>query len=119
MKIAFIGEAVSGPFAATAEYSVAERVYVVGCHNSFVSIAFRLGVAGAALLIAYVLSCSRRELPKARSNYLAYSVLSSLAVICFNVGFESPMYFFLFAFSFAAFNAMASDPQRGACAKVV
>lgn len=108
---AFIGEAVSGPFAATAEYSVAERVYVVGCHNSFVSIAFRLGVIGISLLLAYILSCSRRALPESRSNYLTYSMISSLAVICFNVGFESPMYFFLFAFSFAAFNAMTSNPQ--------
>lgn len=106
----FIGEAISGPFAATSEYSVSERLYVVGCHNSFVSIAFRLGVFGVALLLLFILNCSRRALPEDRSNYLTYSSISSLAVICFNVGFESPMYFFLFAFAFAALGAMSSNP---------
>lgn len=107
----FIGEAVSGPFAATAEYSVMERLYVVGCHNSFVSISFRLGMIGAVLLLIYIMSCSHRRLPRSRSNYLTYSIVSSIAVVCFNVGFESPMYFFLFAFSFAAFSAMTPDQQ--------
>ncbi len=108
----FIGEAVSGPFAATAEYSAMERLYVVGCHNSFVSLSFRLGVIGAVLLLTFIMSCSRRILPRSRANYLTYSIVSSIAVVCFNVGFESPMYFFLFAFSFAAFSAMTSDPQE-------
>lgn len=105
---AFVGDAISGPFAATADYSISERVYVVGCHNSFVSIAFRLGVIGAGLLIAFIASCSKRKLPEHRCNYLIYCVISSIVIVCFNVGFESPMYFFLFAFSIAALNAMST-----------
>lgn len=106
---AFIGEAVSGPFAATAEYTVAERMYVVGCHNSFISIAFRLGILGAGFLLLFILSISQRALPKDRSNYLVYSLLSSLVIVCFNVGFESPVYFFSVAFAFAAVRAMTEE----------
>lgn len=103
----FIGEAISGPFAATTEYSVAERVYVVGCHNSFVSLAYRLGVLGIFMLFAYIYCCSNRCLDGERANFLIYAVVSSVLIVCFNVGFESPVYFFLFAFSFAALGALS------------
>lgn len=102
----FIGSAVSGPFAATAEYSTVEKIYVVGCHNSFVSLAFRLGVIGIGLLLIYIASLAGKERSynEAYAPSAAFALISSLVVICFNVGFENPSYFFLFAFSVAFLN---------------
>lgn len=103
----FVGMATGGPFGATAEYTTLEKIYVVGCHNSFVSLAFRLGIPGAAMIIAYVLSLGETE-RKYRGGYAlsaAFCVISALVIVCFNVGFENPTYFFLFAFSVAFLNA--------------
>lgn len=58
----FVGEALGGPFAATTEYSATEKLFVVGCHNSFVSLFFRLGIAGIASLFAYLLSLSQHAM---------------------------------------------------------
>lgn len=44
-----LGSVVSGPFAATAEYSTLDKLFITGPHNSYVSIAFRLGIVGIVL----------------------------------------------------------------------
>lgn len=103
----FIGAAESGPFAETSEYSTLEKVYVVGCHNSFVTLAFRLGVPGAAMIIAFVLSLGdpEREYKGGYATSAAFCIVSALVIVCFNVGFENPSYFFMFVFSVAFLNA--------------
>lgn len=99
--LGFVGEALSGPFAATGEYSTMERLFIVGCHNSFVSIAFRLGLIGIACLIMYFWSIrnTANEIHPKYIKSVTFALFSSMIVICFNVGFESPTYFFLFIFA--------------------
>ena len=103
----FIGLGFSGPFAPTEEYTSLEKMYVVGCHNSFVSIAYRLGVIGAALLIAYLfkLACYDGGRGSGLSASAGFALAAALAIVTFNVGLESPEYFFLFAFAVAFYNA--------------
>ena len=113
----FIGSATSGPFAATAQYSTLEKMYVVGCHNSFISMAFRLGVAGVSLLLTYILSLASRKRSHREdfASSACFAVISSLIIICFNVGFESPAYFFLFAFSVSYLNSTATLREAAIC----
>lgn len=102
-SLEFVGAALTGPFAATEEYSVAEKLFVVGCHNSFVSLFFRLGVIGIFSLFAYLgsLACHVIEIKGGYASSAAFALISSLAIVCFNVGFENPSYFFIFGFSLA------------------
>lgn len=108
----FIGSAVSGPFAASAGYTAAERMFVVGCHNSFVSIAFRLGFVGLFLLLGYLLECSNKVV-SSKNSFAVFASIAAIYIVCFNVGFENPMYFFLFAFGFAALGAVCEEPPTG------
>ncbi|RDB60538.1 hypothetical protein C1878_13885 [Gordonibacter sp. 28C] len=111
----FIGSATFGPFAATEQYSTLEKMYVVGCHNSFISLAFRLGIAGVSLLLAYILSLAsrKRSYREGFTSSACFAVISSLIIICFNVGFESPAYFFLFAFSVSYLNSAITLREAG------
>lgn len=104
----FVGSAISGPFAATAGYSATERLFVVGCHNSFVSLAFRLGIIGVALLITYLAALSHRDENYYKEGYASsasFALIASIIIVCFNVGFENPTYFFLFALSIVLVNS--------------
>lgn len=94
-----VGAIVSGPFAPDAEYSYMEKLFVVGSHNSFVAVAFRTGVVGITSLLAAIFSQSQQAL-YASSVYnraASFGLISSVVMICFNVGLESPGYFFVFA----------------------
>ena len=116
-SVDFVGSAVSGPFAATAEYSVAEKLFVVGCHNSFVSLFFRLGIVGIASLLAYIVSLSSRtnDFRGGYASSAAFALISSLVIVCFNVGFENPSYFFLFGFSLALASSQVGGGEEGEC----
>lgn len=109
-SLEFVGAALNGPFAATAEYSVAEKLFVVGCHNSFVSLLFRLGVIGIFSIFAYLgsLACHVIEIRGGYASSAAFALISSLAIVCFNVGFENPSYFFIFGFSLALVSSQMS-----------
>lgn len=112
----FVGEALGGPFAATTEYSATEKLFVVGCHNSFVSLFFRLGILGIASLFAYLLSLSKHAM-EFKGGYMpsaAFALISSLVIVCFNVGFENPSYFFLLGFSLALTSSQMSCVGEGA-----
>ena len=58
-SVDFVGAALSGPFAASSEYSATEKLFVVGCHNSFVSLFFRLGIFGIISLFGYLRALSK------------------------------------------------------------
>ena len=116
-SVDFVGAALTGPFAATAEYSVAEKLFVVGCHNSFVSLFFRLGIAGIAALFAYVVSLTNHtnDFRGGYASSAAFALISSLVIVCFNVGFENPSYFFLFGFSLALASSQVGNAKEEGC----
>ncbi len=116
-SVDFVGAALTGPFAATAEYSAAEKLFVVGCHNSFVSLFFRLGFAGIAALLAYLVSLSNHtnDFRGGYASSAAFALISSLAIVCFNVGFENPSYYFLFGFSLALASSQVDNAREERC----
>ena len=91
----FVGDAIMGPFAATSDFSVMDRLFVVGCHNSIVSITYRTGVVGLFLLINFLTDIYKQILTSI-NKVSCYLYSSALIIILFNVGFESPSYLFIF-----------------------
>lgn len=92
---------IGGPFGASSEYSVLDQLFVTGPHSSFISLAFRLGLIGLLLFILF-LKATYKELLH-NHNRLSPSVcfifVSSIIIISFNVGLESPYYLMLFVFA--------------------
>lgn len=89
--------AAGGPFAATAEYTPLERAFLTGCHNSFISLAYRLGVIGIVLLMLF-LADTQKNMNRDGSCplFVRHLFFASLFIIAFNVGLESPGYCFCF-----------------------
>lgn len=89
--------AAGGPFAPTADYTPLERAFLTGCHNSFISLTYRLGILGFILLMLF-LDDSQKSLNNESSCPLFVRLLffASLFIIAFNVGLESPGYCFCF-----------------------
>lgn len=110
----FAGSAISGPFAATEQYTAAERLFVVGCHNSFVSLAFRLGIVGVGALFVYLLSIAKNSkfFVGGGASSAAFALIASLVIVCFNVGFENPSYFFLLCTSLTFLGSQRLSPKE-------
>ena len=88
------------PFVATAQYSIYDKVFVTGAHNSFVTVAFRMGLIGIVLFAGYLicLQCKQmRHLSQVPLNSI-YAMCASITMIALNVGLESPYYAILFLF---------------------
>lgn len=96
----------SSPFAATEQYTVYDKVFVTGPHNSFVSLTFRLGIIGILLFAAFLITIQRKQLKNINSVSLGsfFAVCSSLTIIALNVGLESPAYLLLFLFAVCSAN---------------
>ena len=113
--------AAGGPFAATADYTPLERAFLTGCHNSFISLAYRLGAIGIVLFM-FFLADTQKNMNRAGSCPLFCSFLffASLFIIAFNVGLESPAYCFCFLIGAAlprvdwgkALSVQASQSER-------
>lgn len=105
------------PFAATAQYSIYDKVFVTGAHNSFVTVAFRMGLMGIVLLVGYLicLQCKQmRHLDQVPLNSI-YTMCASITMIALNVGLESPYYAILFLFGIcqAAYHVKkVADPTK-------
>lgn len=85
---------------ATEKYTGYERAFVTATHNSFISVAQRMGIAGIFLLLLFLGMLYRnlvrhRELPSKAS---CFGLFAGIASIMFNVGLESPGYLFAFVF---------------------
>lgn len=89
------------PFVATAQYSIYDKVFVTGPHNSFVSVAFRLGLVGIGLFVAYLFILQMKQLKHIQNISLGslYLICSGLTIIALNVGLESPCYLLMFVFA--------------------
>lgn len=97
-----LGSVVSGPFAATAEYSTLDKLFITGPHNSYVSIAFRLGIVGVVLFLVMIFDLIEKISEKSNdiSRCAIFMLFSSIVLIGVNVGLESPYYLIMFVFSF-------------------
>lgn len=89
------------PFVATAQYSIYDKVFVTGAHNSFVTVAFRLGIVGIALFVTYLIWLHIRQIANIQKVSLRsyYALCSATVLIALNVGLESPYYMLLFLFA--------------------
>lgn len=99
----FVGNSlniVGGPFGASNGYSTLDKLFVTGSHNSFIAVSFRLGIIGISLFFSFIINInyslknSKRLLSP--STYLGF--YSSIILISFNVGLESPAYLCIFVF---------------------
>lgn len=89
------------PFVATAQYTIYDKVFVTGPHNSFVSVAFRLGIIGIVLFVLYLIALQIKQLKSIQSISVGslYLSCSSLIIIALNVGLENPGYLLMFLFA--------------------
>lgn len=118
---AFVGDMNSiagGPFAATSEYTVMEKLFATGAHNSFISLAFRLGVVGIVLFLMFfwMLYVKMRKYNETICPATFFIFFSSILIISFNVGLESPYYLMLFIFAMGISNAeVIKNSNRNLC----
>lgn len=116
-SVGFLDDALSsspsGPFAASAGYTTLDRAFITGSHNSFASIAFRLGIFGFLLFCAYVWSVHEemRE-GSGKGSTATFVFYASVFLIAFNVGLESTLYLFFFIFGFAYCEIALGMPQN-------
>ena len=96
-----IGNVVGGPFGATAEYTMMDKLFVVGPHNSYIAIVFRLGLIGIIMFLYFIFSINSgiKRYYKDISPVSMFLFYSSIVLIGVNVGLESPYYLLLFVFS--------------------
>jgi hypothetical protein len=83
-----------GEYAENAEHGAAEQPYVTANHNSFVSVALRMGVLGVVLfagILMWIWNRLRKE--PSLSTAAVFLYCGSLLCITVNVGLESPGYF--------------------------
>lgn len=81
-------------------YTEAQRIFVTGPHNSFISVAMRTGIVGIILFIAFLVLLlldlfKSESLP---SKAACFALFAGIMMISFNVGLESPIYLLAFVF---------------------
>lgn len=103
------------PFNPDSEYSRMEKIFLVGSHNSYVSILYRLGIIGFALFLMYHLQIAAESRAIAQSNdgYAYYAFLGSMVILAFNVGLESPMNLLTFVFSSTLIGMLSQRGKMG------
>lgn len=114
-SISFLGSAVygveGGPFGSDDGFSYLDKIFVTGSHNSFVSIAFRLGIIGIVLLLVYLYESYRSSLRHWDVQPIVpFLFFSAIVIVAFNVGLESPTYLFVFV---AGITAPAMTSAQG------
>ena len=86
---------------ANSEYSRDERKFVTGPHNSFVSLAMRMGIVGIISFLIFLFLLFR-DLVKHKTiippRAGCFALLASMMIISFNVGLENPGYLLTFVF---------------------
>lgn len=111
-----IGSVIGGPFGATAEYTTLKKLFVVGPHNSYIAILFRLGLIGIIIFLFMMFSVHNaiKRYFKDILPVSAFLYFSSAVLIGVNVGLESPYYLLLFAFSigFTIFDITICENSR-------
>lgn len=96
-----VGSVIGGPFGASNEYSALDKLFVVGPHNSYIAILFRLGLIGILMFLRVIFNIGNL-IKKYYRNILPASIFlffSSIVLIGVNVGLESPYYLLIFVFS--------------------
>ncbi len=87
-------------FAENSIYSAYDRAFVTATHNSFISVAQRMGVPGIALLLLFLgmlyRNLVRHGEPPSKAS--CFGLFASVMSVMFNVGLESPGYLFAFVF---------------------
>ena len=85
---------------ATEKYTGYERAFVTATHNSFISVAQRMGIAGLFLLLLFLgmlyRNLVRHGEPPSKAS--CFGLFAGVVSIMFNVGLESPGYLFAFVF---------------------
>ena len=114
-----LADSPGGPFATDQNYSATEKLYVIGSHNSFVSIMFRTGVLGITLFLLMVQSIYK-GMPTDNSLALgAFLLDGAILISAFNVGLESPLYLFTFLFCLGMSTlSLKSDSDTPALSRV-
>ena len=110
-----LGNVVGGPFGATAEYSTLDKLFVVGPHNSYIAIFFRLGLIGIVMFL-YMLFSVNESIKRYSDDIFPVSIFlffSSAVLIGVNVGLESPYYLLLFVFSVGTVIFEATVREKG------
>lgn len=102
-SIQFVGNSFSilgGPFGSDDQYSTMEKMFVVGSHCSFISVAFRTGIIGISAFLLFLSNLGHEMQTKCQSASSAsvFAFCSAIILICFNVGLESPSYLIVFIF---------------------
>ena len=72
-------------------YDPIHEAFVTGPHNSFISVAFRLGIIGIVLFFMLITQMWK-SLRRAGLNSRRYAFIGILIIAGFNVGLESPAY---------------------------
>ncbi|MDY5007499.1 O-antigen ligase family protein [Candidatus Allofournierella merdipullorum] len=82
------------PFSQNGEYTKEQRPFVTANHNSFVSVAFRLGIPGLLLFVGALVALWKKIFcfNGRESGALIYAFCGSMLLISTNVGLESPSY---------------------------
>lgn len=110
-----LGNIVGGPFGATAEYTTLEKLFVVGPHNSYIAILFRLGLIGSVMFLFMVFSV-RNAIKRYSKDILpatVYLFFSAVVIVGVNVGLESPYYLLIFvlALGFAIYDINSCEKE--------
>lgn len=94
------------PFSPTSQYSIYDKVFVTGPHNSFVSLVFRLGIVGLAMFICFLIILQKKQMDHFEEVSLGsvFAVCVGIIIITLNVGLESPVYMLIFLFAVCCAN---------------
>ena len=88
------------------QHTVEYLMMTTGPHNSFISVAFRMGVAGIVTLLGFLASIFKgmwkniKQVPV----YRLFAFFAAIAIISVNVGLESPYYLMIFVFAMGMAN---------------
>lgn len=85
-------------FQALDGYTEWQRRFVMATHNSYIAIAFRLGVIGIVLFLLFLYKVAY-VIPIVSSPEIGFAFYAAIFMIGVNVGLESPNYLILFIFS--------------------
>lgn len=116
-SLSFVGKissVVGGPFGADYQYTTIDKMFIVGPHNSFISIAFRLGWIGVICFVMYIFKNYKHLLKNENTTPCSYyAFFSCLIIIAVNVGLESPFYLMLFILGMGVYNDIKENDNLG------
>lgn len=96
------------------QHTVEYLMMATGPHNSFVSVAFRMGVVGIVTLLGFLASIFKGMWKNIEQVpiYRLFVFFAAIAMVSVNVGLESPYYLLVFVFAMGMANAAAPASQE-------